>query len=167
MTIHKFTVNYVEYGIHTIIKKPLYKSLSKQLLLQLSSNQVSDKTITVKNNVRIILFNDLISCFEGVRHCTGTGTGTASCLCGKKNLIDLYIIRNVESDEEFITGSVCCQNWFESEKKDIGCQYCHRVNKNKNNKDCNNCKMKKTVRNIIKKWKNYTKKSIERVDFGK
>lgn len=160
MVLYNFTINDVEYGIHIMTKKRAYYCLCRALLEEISDEQQKRITITTRDKRNIILYRDLIGCFDGVRNCSGN----ASCICGQKDITDLYMIKNKEYDTELIVGSTCSNNWFEM-KKIKGCQYCDRVNQTDD--DCKNCAGKKKTRLVIKKWKEYTKKSKEKIDFGK
>ena len=169
MVLHLFKINNIDYCIHlNRIRGKEYYCLCNALLHNISPEQLKSITVSTRKKENVILFVDLVNCFQGLEEDEMEDMEidgySGECICGKTGLTHEYYIKNVAKKRMMIVGSTCCNNWFEEEKKD-GCQYCHR-NRTLGG-DCSNCAAKRFTRSVINKWKEYTKKSKEKIDFGK
>ena len=172
MVQHIFEIDNIDYCIYlNRIRGKEYYCLCCALLQDISHEQLKSITVKTRKNENVILFVDLVDCFQGLEDNEMEDMEdmeidgfSGECICGKTGLTHEYYIKNVEKKNILIVGSTCCNNWYKEEKID-GCQYCHR-NK-KLGGDCNNCAAKRFLQSVIKKWKEYTKKATEKIDFGK
>ena len=139
-----------------------FKALTKKLLENITKEQI-DKITTIINNKHIIVYKDLINCYS----CDGyKKIGYETCLCGKKNINEVFSLENKENHQRFHIGSTCVSNWiYKNQYEDRNCLFCHR--KNKSDENCKNCKEKTKIKTIFKKWKKYVDDLHSKVDFGR
>lgn len=132
-----------------------YVRLAKCLLKQLTQNQF-EKIIQKNGTQHIIFFDDLYKQFiyKGLFNTAG-----GHCICGVP-ITNQYKIQNNETNEEFIVGSVCKDNWCVHDGISYYCVFCDRRKTSKEN--CVNCQGKITLRRVFKQMKTL----IEKVDFG-
>lgn len=64
--------------------------------------------------------------------------GELKCICGQPNIINYYIIKHLESENEFNVGS-CCVKKFGIKKR---CPTCQEEHKNRLSAYCNKCRIK-------------------------
>jgi hypothetical protein len=93
---------------------------------------------------------------------------TSTCICGKTNIVDNYVIQNIKTGEELIVGSKCAENWFNTKSIEDGCIFCGRNKKKGGN--CINCSGKKNLVSVFSSWKKYAsehkneRQRIERIE---
>ena len=139
-----------------------FKALTKNLLENITKKQI-DQITTCIHNKNIILHRDLMDCYS----CNGGKIiGDETCLCGKKNINEVYSLENKETHKKFNIGSTCVSNWIcKKQHEDRNCLFCNRNNKSGEN--CKNCKEKTKIKTIFKTWKKYVQDLNSKVDFGR
>ena len=130
-------------------------------------------SISIKKNV--ILYRDLIKCYDYEEDENNEENNeefncedTRVCLCGKKDIQETHFIRNTDTKQQFVVGSVCCRNWFNKKSEDkcvYLCKYCDR-SKSKAH-DCIDCMGKRSCKELLIRWKSYVKISKQKLNFGK
>ena len=139
----------------------MYKSLSKQLLENITMNPLN--FISLKKNV--ILYRDLIKCYDYEEDEMNEENNekmneelnyvnTTECLCGKKDIQQTHYIRNNDTKQRFVVGSVCCRNWYNQKSEDkctYLCKYCNRSKTT--GLDCIDCMGKRGCKNFLIRWK--------------
>ena len=162
MVIHELNIDGIDHSIYMkTSSKKAYYGLCSALLSGLSDAEQTQITNVDKKERKIVYFTDVIRCFEAVG--TDSSPGLEDCICGKRDITDLYLIRNKSTLEEHIIGSTCARNWFN--KITDGCKYCSRINKS--GADCINCSGKMNLKSVFLKWKNTVIGKKEMVSFGK
>jgi hypothetical protein len=152
-----------------------YWRLINALLKRITQTQLQSITIETPKYKRLILFHELVACFEYNKY--EDNYGRQACICGV-HIEDTYVIRNYEKEREdakaefYPIGSVCIDNWKDfasyaqqgqvekemlenDRKKDspitTRCYFCNRkttrTRKDANN-NCHGC----TIRNICRKY---------------
>ena len=157
--------------INIVSKNQMYKSLSKKLLENITMDQLN--AISVKKNV--ILYRDLIKCYdyEGEEMNEEITEGINDvvlneCLCGKKDIQATHFIRNTDTKQRFIVGSVCCRNWYNPKSEDKCTYLCKYCNRSKNTGfDCIDCIGKRCCKSFLNRWKSFVKISNEKLTYGK
>ena len=139
-----------------------FKSLTKNLLENITKKQIVQITTCI-NNKRIIVHRDLMDCYS----CDGYKLiGDETCLCGKKNINEIFLLENKDTHQFYHIGSTCVSNWIcKNQHEDRICLFCNR--KNKSGENCKNCKEKTKMKTILKTWKKYVDDLNSKVDFGK
>ena len=63
--------------------------------------------------------------------CDGCKTiGDETCLCGKKNINEIFLLENKDTHKKFNIGSTCVSNWIcKNQHEDRICLFCNRKNK--------------------------------------
>ena len=162
MTIFKLTIDEKDIYVCIVKGEHEFKALTKKLLENVTKDQI-DKITTQINKKHIIVYGDLINCFS----CDGEkAIGDETCICGKKNIDEVYALENKKSHQFFDIGSTCVSNWiYRNQHEDLNCLFCHRNNKSGEN--CKNCKEKTKIKSIFKTWKRYVDEINSKVNFGK
>jgi hypothetical protein len=134
-----------------------YVRLAIALLERLTDLQLKE-IINLKNTNRFLIYTDLLAqfLFKGLL-CKEKG----KCICGAC-IANKYLIENTATNEKFVVGSVCKDNWCLKDCFSYYCQFCDK--KKSNGEDCGNCQGKKHLRSIFNSWKSLTN---DKVDFGK
>jgi hypothetical protein len=156
----------VEYSVaFNISKIDEYRALCFGLIRELTTKQL--ETITIEGyNTKVLLYCDVIESFEKTKNgdLPIEYRGTGDCICGKRNIQDVYLIQNKFSYKIIEIGSKCCKNWYDLKKKEICCEYCGRQNTGEQN--CKNCKGKKLMRKGISNLSNKCKALNQTLNFG-
>ena len=161
MTIMKITIDERDISVLIVNGEHEFRALTKKLLENITKKQI-DQITTCIHNKRIIVHRDLIDCFS----CNGEKIiGDETCLCGKKNINEIFLLENKDTHKKFNIGSTCVSKWIWICKKDLTCLFCNR--KNKSGENCRNCKEKTKIKTIFKTWKKYVDDLNSKVDFGK
>ena len=162
MTIMKLMIDEREISVCIVNGEHEFKALTKNLLENITTNQI-DQITTCIHNKNIILHRDLMDCYS----CNGEKIiGDETCLCGKKNINEVFSLENKETHQIFHIGSTCVSNWIcKNQHEDLTCLFCNR--KNKSGGNCRNCKEKTKIKTIFKTWKKYVQDLNSKVDFGK
>ncbi len=134
-----------------------YVRLAMALLERLSDSQLKE-IIYLKNSKRFLIYTDLLTqfLFKGLL-CKENG----KCICGAC-IANKYLIQNKNTNENFVVGSVCKDNWCLKDCFSYYCTFCDR--RKSNGENCCNCQGKKDLRSIFHSWKSLTN---DKVDFGK
>ena len=162
MTILKIMMDEREISVCIVNEEHEFKALTKNLLENITKKQI-DQITTIIRNKRIIVYRDLMDCYS----CDGyKKIGYETCLCGKKNINEVFSLENKENHQRFHIGSTCVSNWiYKNQYEDRNCLFCHR--KNKTGENCKNCKEKTKIKTIFKTWKKYVQDLNSKVDFGR
>lgn len=134
-----------------------YVRIAKALLERLTDEQL-EELIHIRGNKQFIFFNELVKQykFKGF-----FSKETGNCICGV-SISSQYLIRNIDTNKDYIIGSVCKANWYVKDCVSYYCQFCSR--RKANNENCINCQGKKDLREI---FNNMKKVLTDKVDFGK
>jgi hypothetical protein len=155
MVLNEFSIDDVNHSVYInplIAKKSNYFNLCGVLLRNIDAEDYIRITTDCKNNRKMMLFKDLVDCFERFRELEYPVT--TDCICGKKHITRNFSIINKKSNIELIVGSTCGANWFpelECNKLENGCEYCGRNNKKGGN--CKNCIGKMSLKSVFSAWK--------------
>lgn len=133
-----------------------YARLAKCLLSYLTDDQLIN-LIHVSGNKNIIFFNELIEQYKFIGF---SSKDVGKCICGV-HISNQYLIKNKESNCEYVVGSVCKDNWYAKDCVSYYCQFCFRKKANKEN--CLDCQGKKDLKEIFYRMK---KLLTDKVDFG-
>jgi hypothetical protein len=164
MVLHALNIDGIDHSIYMrTASKKAYHGLLSALLANISDADQTKITNTDINDRNIIYYTDVVNCFEGVEHLASKEMN--SCICGKKHIKDIYLIRNKATQEEYIVGSACAKNWFKEDKVKESCKYCNRIKKNGGN--CINCSAKMHLKSVLLTWKRRVVENKEMVSFGK
>ena len=145
----KITIDEKDIYVCLVNREHEFKALTRKLLENVTKKQI-DQITTCINNKHIIVHRDLIDCYS----CYGYKIiGDETCLCGKKNINEVYLLENKETHKKFNIGSTCVSNWiYKSQHEDRNCLFCNRNNKSGEN--CKNCKEKTKSRPFSRRGKN-------------
>ena len=162
MTIMKLMIDEREIYVCIVKGEHEFRALTKKLLENITKKQI-DQITTIINNKHITVHRDLMDCYS----CDGYKLiCDETCLCGKKNINEVYSLENKETHQFFHIGSTCVSNWiYKNQHEDRNCLFCNRNNKSGEN--CKNCKEKTKIKTIFKTWKKYVDDLNSKVDFGK
>ena len=162
MPIMKITIDENDIYVCLVNREHEFKALTKNLLENITKKQI-DQITTIIHYKHIIVLRDLIDSYS----CNGYNIiGDETCLCGKKNINEVYSLENKETHQFFHIGSTCVSNWiYKNQYEDRNCLFCNRNNKSGDN--CKNCKEKSKIKTIFKTWKKYVDEINSKVDFGK
>ena len=164
MVIHELNIDGIDHILYIkAASKGVYYRLCMALLSNISDADQTRITHIDKNQRRIVFFTDLVRCFERVK--IAYDMAAEYCICGKKDIVEIYLIRNISTREQYIVGSTCARNWFSENKVINGCMYCNRINKNGGN--FINCSGKMNLKSVFFSWKNEVMERKEMVSFGK
>ena len=112
MTIMKITIDEKEIYACIVNGVHEFRALTKKLLENVTKKQI-DQITTCIHNKYIILHRDLINCYS----CNGEKIiSDETCLCGKKNINEVYSLENTETHKKFNIGSTCVSNWISKKK---------------------------------------------------
>ena len=148
-------------------KSQPYRSLCFALLNFISESQLNFIKNVNRRGDNIIFFHELIDCF---RYGYEIGDNDPDdCICGKKHIENKFIIYDKETNEDYIVGSTCVENWLAKKINPNACEFCKRLNKLGGN--CKNCKKMKSIREKMLIWLEYARETIklkkEKIHFGK
>jgi hypothetical protein len=172
MVLNELSIDDVNYSVYInplIAKKSKYFNLCGVLLGNINDEDYIRITTDCRNNRKMMLFKDLVDCFESFRELEHPVT--TDCICGKKHITRNFIIINKKSKIELIVGSTCGANWFselECNKLENGCEYCGRNSQNGGN--CKNCMGERSLKSVFSAWKSNARdkkderQQIERIE---
>jgi hypothetical protein len=168
MFLHDITINDVNHSVYSnpLSKEKINYKLCMALLENLCDEDYTRITTENRNNRKLLFFHEVVNCFtmNSMKEYEITDT----CICGKKNIVDNYIIRNIKTGLELIVGSKCAENWIFTKSTEQSCIFCGRNHKEGGN--CINCLGKKNIKSIFSSWKKYASEhknarhEIERIE---
>lgn len=170
MVLYYYCIDGIKYSILILNNdgtKP-FRGLCVGLLGRLSENQLVNIRFENKNGDNILFFQEILNLFR-INSICSKDDDINECICGKKDIIEKYLIENKDTKETCIVGSTCIENWWGKQRKINACKFCGRVNKLESN--CKNCSKMKGIRNIFGEWKELAQESArqkkQKIQFGK
>jgi hypothetical protein len=151
-------------GVKIFIKSERNKEYDKLLsaLLNILCENESEIEKLYLNNKKIILFDDILKCFEYTNHFPSSYIdGETKCICGVR-IENVHEITHKSTGNTYFIGSTCKDHWTSRDFNKHYCLFCGKNKKDGNN--CKNCQQKKEIRNIFTTWKKLAK---DKVSFGK
>jgi hypothetical protein len=168
MVLHEFSIDDVNHSVYSspLSKKQIHYKLCMALLENLCDEDYTRITTENRNNRKLLFFHEVVNCFKMISMMEYEITST--CICGKTNIADNYVIQNIKTGEKLIVGSTCAENWFNTKCIEDGCMFCNRNKKKGGN--CINCSGKKNLKSVFSSWKKYAsehkneRQEIERIE---
>ena len=112
MTIMKLMIDEKEISVCIVNGEHEFRALTKFLLENITKKQIDQITTSIHNK-RIIVHRDLMDCY----YCNGEKIiGDETCLCGKKNINEVFSLENKETHQFYHIGSTCVSNWISKKK---------------------------------------------------